>query len=389
MLTLQAHKQAENELKGKFVNTMREGSEEQQVEAFAELSDAMMHRIMAEARETMNAGINDTTVLSQRGFNPLTTDEQSYYNEVIAGNGFAGTEKLMPPTVFQRVFENLVAQHPLLAKIDFVNTTATTEWIISIGDVQTAWWGPLCAEIKEVLDKGFDKVSTSLYKLSAYIPICNAMLDLGAEWLDLYVRTVLAESMALGLEFGIIAGTGKDQPIGMMKDIKNVSDGEYVDKSAVVLPNLKPLTLAQKIMVPLTREGKRSVSDVLLIVNPLDYWAKIWASTVMLTPQGTYVAGILPIPATIIESSAVPVGRLVAGLGNDYFMGIGSEQQIKTSDQVRLLDDETIYYAKQYATGRPKDNESFYVFNIEDMDTSLAFDVNVTNPATPIPTPEA
>ncbi|OMK58976.1 hypothetical protein [Clostridioides difficile] len=59
------------------------------------------------------------------------------------------------------------------------------------------------------------------------------MLDLGAEWLDRYVRVVLTESISLGLEMGIVAGTGKDQPIGMMKDLKgSVVEGVYPDKTA-------------------------------------------------------------------------------------------------------------------------------------------------------------
>ncbi|EUJ56632.1 major capsid protein [Listeria fleischmannii FSL S10-1203] len=291
----------------------------------------------------------------------------------------------MPATVFERVFEDLEKQHPLLSEIDFVNTTATTEWIISVGDVQTAWWGKLCAEIKEVLDNGFEKTKTDMYKLNAYIPVCNAMLDLGPEWLDRYVRAVLLEAMALGLEVGIIDGNGKDQPIGMLRDVENMTNGEHDYKTPKALSDLSPLTLASEVMEPLTREGKRIVDNVLLVVNPSDYWKKVFPATVMLTSSGNYVTGILPIPAKITQSSAVPSGKLVAGIGKDYFLGIGSTQEVKTSTEYKLLDDETVYYAKQYATGRPKDNESFLVFDIADMDTTVSFNVNNTTP-TPTPT---
>ena len=62
------------------------------------------------------------------------------------------------------------------------------------------------------------------------------MLDLGPIWLDRYVREILAESMAIALEEAIVNGTGKDQPIGMMKDLKAaVTNGVYSDKTATHL----------------------------------------------------------------------------------------------------------------------------------------------------------
>ena len=85
----------------------------------------------------------------KRGLNPLTKEERQFYNEVIGGEGFSGTEKLMPPTIFERVFEELRQNHPLLSQIDFVNTTATTEWIMRNDDVEAAWWGALTDAIRK------------------------------------------------------------------------------------------------------------------------------------------------------------------------------------------------------------------------------------------------
>ncbi|WP_376698557.1 phage major capsid protein [Listeria booriae] len=376
-------KENENEinLKNAFLNAVKTGgTEEEQVEAFTKMAEAIQNNILEKAKNEVETRNVDNNVLAGRGANVLTAQETKYYNAVIAGNGFAGVTDLLPPTVFERVFEDLTVAHPLLSEINFVNTTATTEWIISIGDVGTAWWGPLCAEIKELLDNGFDKIQTGMYKLSAYIPVCNAMLDLGPAWLDRYVRTILAESMALGLEHGIVDGTGKDMPIGMMRDVDNVVSGEHTSKPATPLNDLTPATLASEIMLPLTNEGLKSVTDAILIINPADYWAKIFPATTYMTPQGVWVTGILPIPLKIIESVAVPVGKAVAGRARDYFMGIGSEQQIRTSTEYRLLDDETLYYSKQYANGRPKDNDSFLVFDITDLTTTPAINVNVVNP---------
>ncbi|WP_219693467.1 phage major capsid family protein, partial [Clostridioides difficile] len=90
--------------------------------------------------------------------------------------------------------------HPLLSAITFENTTGVTEWVIRKTGTEAAWWGQLTDPIKKELEGGFAKINTVAYKLSSYLPVAKSMLDLGAEWLDRYVRVVLTESISLGLE---------------------------------------------------------------------------------------------------------------------------------------------------------------------------------------------
>ncbi|EJS72906.1 phage major capsid protein [Bacillus cereus] len=370
MKNLDRDAQKQNEMREKLLNAMNSGDEEQAAAAMVEFANSIQQNIINEARQAVNEDLSDQQVMVSRGLQVLTKEEQSYYNEVIANKGFAGTETLVPATVFERVFEYLRVNHALLNHIQFVNTTGVTQWVVKKGYVQSAWWGKLCEEIKELLDDGFEVITTNLYKLSAYVPICNAMLDLGPIWLDRYVREILAESMAIALEEAIVKGTGKDQPIGMMKDLKAaVTDGVYSDKTAIPLTDLTPESLGKEVMAPLTNGGRRAVSNALMIVNPLDYWEKIFPATTFLTQNGAYVSGVLPIPAAVIQSLAVPKGKMVAGIASDYFMGVGSTQKMESSKEYRFLEDETVYLSKQYANGRPKDNDSFLVFDISALKT--------------------
>ncbi|ACK91465.1 major capsid protein [Bacillus cereus AH820] len=365
--------QKQNEMREKLLNAMNSGDEEQAAAAMVEFANSIQQNIINEARQAVNEDLSDQQVMVSRGLQVLTKDEQSYYNEVIANKGFAGTETLVPATVFERVFEYLRVNHALLNHIQFVNTTGVTQWVVKKGYVQSAWWGKLCEEIKELLDDGFEVIATNLYKLSAYVPICNAMLDLGPIWLDRYVREILAESMAIALEEAIVNGTGKDQPIGMMKDLKAaVTNGVYSDKTATPLTDLTPTSLGKEVMAPLTNGGRRAVGNALMIVNPLDYWEKIFPATTFLTQNGAYVSGVLPIPATVIQSLAVPKGKMVAGIASDYFMGVGSTQKMESSKEYRFLEDETVYLSKQYANGRPKDNDSFLVFDISTLKAGVS-----------------
>lgn len=357
------------EMQNKIKNALESADPEAFAKVQVEIAREIENRILKEAREIGNVAIIDQQVLAQRGLSALTAEEQKYYNEVITTGGFAGAEQLMPATIFERVFEDLKANHPLLSEIAFTNTTGVTEWITRENDAEAAWWGKLTDAIQKKLEVAFKKVKTELFKLSAYMPVSKSMLDLGPAWLDKFVRTVLAESMAVALELAIVKGTGVDQPIGMTKDLSAAVDPVtgYADKTPVALLDLDPKTLGKEVMAPLTKSGKRSVPKVLLVVNPLDYWEKIFPATTFLSATGTYVHGVLPIPATVIQSVAVTQGTLVAGMGKDYFLGIGSTQKIEHSDHYKFLEDERTYIAKQYANGKPVDNDSFLVFDISDM----------------------
>ena len=356
------------ELQAQMKVAIESGDSEAFAKTQVEFAKNIEAKILKEARQAISDDLNDQAVMAKRGLNPLTADEHKYYMEVIGAEGFAGVETLVPATVFDRVFEDLRKNHPLLSEINFVNTTGVTEWIRRNNDAAAAWWGPLVGAITKKLEAAFKKEKTELYKLSAYVPVAKAMLDLGPQWLDRFVRELLMESMSIALELAIVAGIGKDQPIGMTKDLAGaVVEGVYPDKAATPLNDLEPVSLGINVMAPLTKNGTRAVPSVLMIVNPLDYWGKIFPNTTVLTAAGTYVYGVLPIPAKIVQSVAVPQGTLVAGMAKDYFMGVGSTQKIEFSDHYKFLEDERTYIAKLYANGKPMDNDSFLVFDISEM----------------------
>ena len=356
-----------------LMKAFKDGNEESFSAAMVSLSKEIQDKILEEA----TAKNQDQLVLMNRGQRVLTTQETKFYNEVVNNEGFAGVEELVPATVFERVFEDLEQSHPLLQKITFVNTTGVTEWIVSRG-VNPAWWGKLCEAVKKVLDNGFDVINMKQFKLSGYIPVCKAMLDLGPVWLDRYVRTVLVESLRIALEQAIVDGTGKDMPVGMMRDMSKQTSGEYAEKIAEPITALDAATMGS-LMARLSKFNIEGVddpiyrnvnpSDVVLIVNPTDYWSKVFPAKTVLTANGEYVQ-VLPVPVSDLQSTAVPEGKAVIGVASDYFMGVGSTLKIEASDEYHFVEDERIYLAKQYANGQPKRNDSFIVLDISALGTT-------------------
>lgn len=347
-------------------NALESGDADKFAEAIVKNIKANGDRIQQELiEEAKNFNIEnaDASILAQRGFKPLTAAERKYYNEVKDKHSFDGLE--LPKTVFDRVFEDLTQNHPLLSEINFVNVTGVTEWVVRKDDVEPAWWGKLCDEIKKKLDNGFETIKTDLYKVSAYVPVCKAMLALGPEWLDRYVRTILAESIALAMEKAIIAGEGGEEPIGIIKKIAEVSEGKNQDKEAKALADFSPESIGGEILAPLAK-GKNGLGRLILIVNSTDYYKKFYPLFNIQDENGVYHKQNLPFDGKVIESNYMPEGKMAVGEAKNYFMGIGSVLKIEHSDEYRFLEEQRVYIAKQYANGRPRKDEDFLVFDIKD-----------------------
>lgn len=324
-------------------------------------NNAQIQNSLIEEAKSFSVENADAAVLAQRGFKPLTAEERRYYNEVKDKHSFDGLE--LPKTVFDRVFEDLRKEHPILTEIDFVNTTGVSEWIVRVDDVEAAWWGPLCEEIKKKLDTGFKTIQTALYKVSAYVPVCKAMLALGPEWLDRYVRQILTESIALAMEKYIIAGDGKDGPVGIIKKLEDVSGGVHQDKEAVALDDFSPESIGSQILAPLAKD-KNGLGRLLLVVNSQDYYNKFYPLFKTQDRDGLYGDQNLPFDGKVIISNYMPEGKMAVGEARNYFMGVGSELKIEHSDEYRFLEQQRVYISYQYANGMPRKDEDFIVFDI-------------------------
>lgn len=350
---------------------------------FEKLSLNIQENILNEVAEQQQAA--DTMILAGRGVRQLTSEETKYFQAVIEAmkssnpqQALTDLEVVMPKTVIDRVFEDLTQQHPLLDAINFQNTSGLIEMYLNTDETQLASWGALTGEITKELTSGFKMVNMSFKKLSAFIPVCRAMLDLGPAWLDRYVRDILTEAIYNGLEQGIIAGTGKDQPIGMMKQVGDdveTTGGVYPDKEAIAVTSLDPVTYGNLLATLATSpKGKsRVVQNVIMVVNPADYFKKVMPGTTMMTPSGTYANNVLPFPTTVIQSVQVPANKAVLGLGRKYFMGIGTAKsgKIEYSDQYHFLEDERVYLTKLYGHGEPLDNNAFLVLDITNLKPAI------------------
>lgn len=386
--------EARNAIRVKLMQAIKDNSEGNFVAAIDELMESVANDVRAEYEETRNE--TDARILAERGVRQLTSEERRFYDGVLKAmksadpkQALSSAELTLPKTTIDAVFEELQTNHPLLSKINFRPSGGAVEIITSSNGYQKAVWGELNAQIVTELLAGFSKVNTQLFKLTAFLPVVKAMLDLGPEWLDKFVREVLVEALANGLEYGIVTGTGKNMPIGMDRQVGagvTVVDGVYPKKVKITLNDLSPQSVGNLLgLMAVDAAGKpREIKDIILLVNPADYFTKIMPATTIMGPNGEYKNNVTPYPMEIIQTNALSSGDAIIGIAYRYLAvaGTGKEGKIEYSDHARFLDDERVYMIKAYANGLPMDNTAFELLDISNL-TPLAYKVTAVDARTP------
>ena len=386
------------DIREKMMQALKDNDQQAFVDSFNQMMESIGDEIKQQYEEQVE-GLKvqiDTQVLSNRGVRQLTTKEKDFYQkfgDAIKAKdprqALANLDVVLPETVLTAVFDELQTSHPLLSRISFTYTGAAIKMLMNTNGYQTGAWGKLCDEIVQELTSGFKEVDTGLFKLSAFMPVCKAMLELGPEWLDSYVRQVMYEVYSNTLELGFVAGTGNDQPIGMTRQVGDdvqVSGGVYPEKTKIAVNDLTPATLGNLLsLIAVDPNAKpRNVRDLILIASPQDYFQKVMPATTQMTPNGTYQNDVLPYPISIIQSPAVKNGEAVLGMGYKYFAAAGSSTSgnIEYSDHYRFLEDERVYLIKGYANGFPMDNNAFLHLDISGL-RPLTYRVTVVDEPTP------
>ena len=375
------------EIAATMAAAMRSDDPEVQAAAWAQFHQSLTERLMADFEEVKQS--NDSAILVQRGYRQLTTAETQWYQKLADAMRSANPKQafvdiigedieaeVMPETIIEDVYRNLQEEHPLLQKINFTYVKYATKWILNDHTATKAVWGKITDEITKQITSGFKVVAVNQSKLSAFAFIEKGMLDLGPTFLDAYVRAVLSEAMYCGLEYGIVAGTGVDEPIGVIRDIHegvtvSTTDG-YPKKTAVAVTKFDPASYGALLaQLAETEDGhKRSFAGVALLCNQKDYLTKIMPASTALTEDGRYVTGLFPFPTEVIITNEMADNEAAIGLLDEYDVLVGGEQNgvIEFSDEFKFVEDLRYFKVKQYATGRAFDNTSFILLNIQNLE---------------------
>lgn len=377
----------EKESINQLVTAMKSGDEKEIQQAWESLHDSIANKVKEDFADLQES--HDSAILAQRGYRQLTSKETKWYQKVInalrsadpkqaftAIIGSDNEDDLMPTTIIEDVYKNLKEEHPLLQAINFQYVGYITKWILNDHSAQNAVWGKITDEIVKEITSSFKVVDVDQNKLSAYAIVELGMLDLGPTFLDGYIRTVLSEAIMAGLELAIVAGTGVNEPVGLIKDIHEgvtfSSTAGYPDKEKVAVKSFMPAEYGALVAQMAETEGgkKRKFTEVGIICNMTDYLTKVMPATTVLNANGHYVNNLFPFPTTVYVSNALADGDAVLFLKDEYFLGMGGAKNgvIEYSDEYKFLEDQRVFKVKQYGAGRAFDNTSALYLDISGLE---------------------
>ena len=375
-------------LKEKFSTAMQSENQEDIINAFVEFAEGVQQDVLNDVKAYQET--QDKDILQKRGIHQLTQKETKFYQSWIEVAKSSNPKQVitdldiaLPFTVIDNVMEDLKSNHPLLNLIDFQNMTAVKKMLFNKQGKQLAVWGAISSAITKELSGAIEEVDITLNKLSAFMPISKDMLQVGPQWLDAYVRAILSEAIAYGLEEGIINGTGKNQPIGMIRDIHEgvevSSTTGYPEKTKKVIKDFKDITLGalfaelSKNPIDATKARNINANDIIFVCNPFDYFKKVMPAIRSIKKQN-YVLGITNDPfeiQNIIQSEQMKEGSAILGLASKYKMGLGSGSSkggtIEYSDEYKFLEDQRYYLVKLLGNGRATSDNDFIYLDISNL----------------------
>ena len=375
-----------NEYAKQLQMALMSDNEEAQVKAWESFSNAIVEEIKADAK--IYAETQDKSILAQRGYRQLTQAEERYYANLIEASKLRNVQQaftqldkeIMPETVIEDVYKDLVAEHPLLAKINFQSVKYATKIIMNDHTRDVAVFGEVDGEITKEIVSAFKVLEIAQNKLSAFAVMPMGLLDLGATFLDGYVRMVLKDAIACALEKAIVQGDGKGQPIGLMKKLSGAVDGVHQDKEAIAVTafDVKGMGALIARMAKDEKGNARRVGELSLVVNSADYYTLVAPAVRVQNFAGAYVDAF-PFPIEVVISEYVPVGKAVLADLDRYFMGVGfaKEGVLQFSDEYKFIEDQRVYKIKTYANGRALDENSALVLDIAELTEAVIKTKNV------------
>ncbi|MFJ7888406.1 phage major capsid protein [Lysinibacillus xylanilyticus] len=346
---------------------------------FAALQTDLTEQISNEARNEAH----DAQILAARGQNVLTSEERKFFNAVVQEGGFK-EDTIFPITTQERVFEDLVTAHPLLAVIGLQDLGAITRYIYS-DPTKTYAWGALFGEIKGQVNTAFREEQIGQLKLTAFAAIPKDMLELGPEYVERYVRELLVESYSVGLEYGLVNGRGsaQNEPIGLMKDV--AENGAVTTKTSSGTLTFAPSEFGEivagelhDVIKALSTDAKgksrKVLNKVAMVVNPVDA-ISVQARNTVQTANGQWITALPFGIGSPIESEEIPVGKALFFVTGEYLAAIAGGYKLNKFDQTLAIEDAMLYTIKQFANGKPKDNKTALLYDLD-----IKFNTSVPTP---------
>ncbi len=334
------------------------------VESIQDIVDLSNDELVSRIVNESNKAANDAEYRNTLNLRTLNEKERDFYTQLIKADPkqsvTANQIDIIPETVIDMTLAELHSKSDLLSLVNF-GPAGVTKWISASTTGKYAW-AKLTDKITEEISGEISVLNYELGKLYTLLILPKAIRELSLEFVDKYFRAVLNMNMNDGLEYGYLDGDGIEKPIGIFRQIDKVdTDGKKKAKTVITdLKGFSPKQLAP-IRKILCHNGKRKVSELHLICNPLDEAEYIDPALYGERLGGGYEEkSFVPIVKHVTPNC--PQGKAAFTIKGYYTYGVTS---VRTDEykETKALDDADVIISKCYANGRATDNDVAVVFD--------------------------
>ena len=197
----------------------------------SETQSALIEQVVREAQRAEQ----DAEYKKSLGLRPLSEAEKKFYEMLKGGAKQALTAAqidIIPVETIDKTLEDVRTEYPIMDLINFAPANVK-HWLTG-SKSGAAVWGSLASALSSTaeLSATLTGLNIEVGKLYAYCIIPKSIRDLEIGYVDRYFRAILQEAMYDGIADGYLNGTGKDQPIGILKQISATgTDGTHTAKT--------------------------------------------------------------------------------------------------------------------------------------------------------------
>lgn len=337
-----------------------ENKSEAILEVIQMVQEAKADEIINELKAEQEKAKSDEQYAKSLNLRVLNAEEKEFYQKLKDAKQTITFKQddIIPTTIIDRTLEDLQKESKIMDLISFAPANVT-KWITGSYTGVASWHG-LTDELKGELEATISSLNIEDADLDAYLVIPKAISDLALPFVDKFFNAILKEALMLGIEDGYCNGNGKDEPIGIYKQIdKTNDDGTHKDKDVNTdLTSFKPKAMAGAKKY-LTKNGKRKYDKIYIVCHPND--EADYVAPAIYNDRGELVASYKNLE--VVTTVKNPQGKAALVLPKKYTMGF-SGFKVKKYDQTLALKNADLLVGNVYANGQADDDYIAYVFNV-------------------------
>ncbi len=322
--------------------------------------DAKYEEVINELKKEEERAKSDEQYAKSLNLRILNAEEKEFYQKLKDAKQAITFKQddAIPTTIIDRTLEDLQKESKIMDLITFAPANVA-KWITGSYTGVASWHG-LTDELKGELEATIGSLNVEDADLDAYLVIPKALSDLSLPFVDKFFNAVLKEALMLGIEDGYCNGNGKDEPIGIYKQIASSNeDGTHKDKTVNTdLTSFKPKAMAGAKKY-LGKNGKRTIDKVYVICHPND--EADYVAPAIYNDRGELISSYKNME--VVTSIKNPQGKAALVLPKKYTMGF-SGFKVKKYDQTLALKNADLLIGNVYANGQADDDYVAYVFDV-------------------------